>query len=336
MSSSTHRPRTAALLLALICCGCGPNPGTSIANPAPLANEPAPPANQKPKIWKTFEGARALANAQAQVDCGPRPAGSPALEAARKLILVSLENSGWKAERQEFHQETPHGKIRMSNIVATFPAPQSASQSSANLNQSRALVGSHYDTKKFSTISFVGANDGASSTGALLELARVLAQNPLLATKVDLVFFDGEEAMVQFTESDGLYGSRHFASSLRASGRASQYAFGIVLDMIGDKNLTVTLPFDSPKELTRGVLESARELGVRDRFSLLDRALLDDHVPLNEIARIPTVDMIDFDYNAWHTADDTMAQLSAQSLETIGSVTLHYIHSALAGHHPAK
>ena len=336
MSSSLPRPRTAALLLAIICYGCGPNPGTSVANPAPLANDPGPLANQKPQIWTTFEGPRALANAQAQVDCGPRPAGSPALETARKLILDSLKNSGWKAERQEFDQDTPHGRIRMVNIVASFPAPQSAPAASAQPNRSRALVGGHYDTKKFSTISFVGANDGASSTGALLELARALAQNPPLAAKIDLVFFDGEEAMVQFTESDGLYGSRHFASSLRAAGRASEYAFGIVLDMIGDKNLTITLPFDSPKELTRGVLESARALGVRDRFSLLDRALLDDHVPLNEIARIPTVDVIDFDYNAWHTADDTMAQLSAQSLQTIGSVTLHYLSSALAVHPPAK
>ncbi len=336
MSSSPHRPRTAALLLAVICCGCGPNPGNSVANPASLANDPVPVASQKPQIWATFEGARALANVQAQVDCGPRPSGSPALETARGLILDSLKSSGWKAERQEFDQDTPHGKIRMTNIVATFPTAQSTPAASPQPNRSRAVVGSHYDTKKFSTITFVGANDGASSTGALLELARVLAQNPPLAAKVDLVFFDGEEALVQFTESDGLYGSRHFASSLRASGRASEYAFGIVLDMIGDKNLTVTLPFDSPKDLTRGVLESARALGVRDKFSLFDRALLDDHVPLNEIARIPTVDVIDFDYNAWHTADDTMAQLSAKSLETIGSVTLHYLNSALAAHPPAK
>ena len=336
MSLPPHRPRTAALLLALICCGCGPNPGSSVANPSSLGNDPAPAASQRPQIWTTFEGARALAHAQAQVDCGPRPAGSPALETARGLIIDSLKSFGWKAERQEFEQDTPHGKIRMTNIVATFTAAHSSPAASPPPNRSRALVCSHYDTKKFSTISFLGANDGASSTGALLELARVLAQDTPLAAKVDLVFFDGEEAMVQFTESDGLYGSRHFASALRASGRAPQYAFGIVLDMIGDRNLTITLPFDSPKELTRGLLESARTLGVRDKFSLLDRSLLDDHVPLNEIARIPTVDVIDFDYNAWHTADDTMAQLSAQSLETIGSVTLHYLSNALAAQPPAK
>ena len=335
MSSSPLRLRAAALLLAIACCGCGPSPKRS-----PATDAPQPP--EESQVWNAFEGTLALAHAQAQVDCGPRPAGSPALETARKLILDSLQTSGWKADRQEFDQETPHGKIRMTNIVATFPfeKPTTTKPPVKSVIQTphrtRALVASHYDTKKFSTIRFVGANDGASSTGALLELARVLAKTPALAAKVDLLFFDGEEAMVQFTESDGLYGSRYFATSLRTSGKASEYAFGIVLDMIGDKNLTVTLPFDSPKELTRGVLESARVLGVRDRFSLLDRALLDDHVPLNEIARIPTVDLIDFDYNVWHTADDTISQLSAQSLQTIGSVTLHYLSTSLSGQPNAK
>ena len=334
MSSPPLRLRAAALLLATAYCGCGPSPQNSLATGAPT-----PPAETQ--IWKDFDGARALADAAAQVECGPRPAGSPALETARKLILDSLKASGWKAERQEFEQDTPHGRIRMSNILASFPnqsatAQPTSASSAPKPARSRALVAGHYDTKKFSTIRFVGANDGASSTGALLELARVLGKSPALASKVDLTFFDGEEALVQFTESDGLYGSRYFATSLRSSGKASEYNFGIVLDMIGDKNLTITLPFDSPKELTRGVLESARALGCRERFSLLDRALLDDHVPLNEIARIPTVDLIDFEYNVWHTADDTMNQLSAQSLQTIGAVTLHYLSTSLSGQPHAK
>ena len=334
MSLFPLRLRAAALLLATACCGCGPSPQSSLATGA----LPSPTETQ---VWQNFDGARALADAAAQVECGPRPSGSPALETARKLILDSLTTSGWKAERQEFDQDTPHGKIRMTNILASFPnrpatAQPPAASSTGKSPGSRALVAGHYDTKKFSTIRFVGANDGASSTGALLELARALAKSPALASKVDLIFFDGEEAMVQFTENDGLYGSRYFAMSLRSSGRAAEYNYGIVLDMIGDKNLKITLPFDSPKELTRGVLESARALGFRDRFSLLDRALLDDHVPLNEIARIPTVDLIDFEYNVWHTADDTMNQLSAQSLQIIGAVTLHYLSTSLSGQPHAK
>jgi hypothetical protein len=226
----------------------------------------------------------------------------------------------------------------MVNLVARFPAKKGAVPAGKPGTEkppvagSRALIASHYDTKIFSTIVFVGANDGASSTGALLELARVLALDPDLASRVDLVFFDGEEAVQQFSETDGLYGSRHFASLLRDSGQAGQYGFGIVWDMIGDKNLNVTLPIDSPKTLARAVLDSAESLGVRAKFGLLDRALLDDHVPLQQIARIPALDIIDFDYSAWHTADDTLPQISAESLQTIGAVTLHYLCKTL---HPA-
>jgi hypothetical protein len=249
------------------------------------------------------------------------------LEKARRLIEASLESAGWSVERQTFDQPTPHGTKRMVNLVARFASASAKLSRSAPPSEgtARALVASHYDTKIFSTITFLGANDGASSTGALVELARVLALDPEMAARVDLVFFDGEEAVQQFSETDGLYGSRYFAASLRDSPPPVRYQFGIVWDMIGDKNLNVTLPIDSPKQLAREVLDSAQSLGVRDKFGLLDRALLDDHVPLQQIARIPTLDIIDFDYAAWHTADDTLQQLSAESLQTVGAVTLHHL-----------
>jgi hypothetical protein len=143
------------------------------------------------------------------------------------------------------------------------------------------------------------------------------------------VFFDGEEALQQFTETDGLYGSRYYAAQLRNSGRAAQFKFAVVLDMIGDRNLSVTLPLDSPKELTQSLLASAEALQQRGTFRIFDRPLLDDHVPLSLIARIPAIDIIDFEYDVWHTADDTMAQISAESLQTIGSVTLHLLKKSL-------
>ena len=214
--------------------------------------------------------------------------------------------------------------MQMINLVARFGAP-AAAQSTTQ----KVIVGSHYDTKSFSTIAFVGANDGASSTGALLELSRVLALDPALAAQIELVFFDGEEALQQFTETDGLYGSRHYATLLRESGRAAQFKFAVVWDMIGDRNLTVTLPLDSPKDLTQGLLSSAEALQSRGAFRIFDRPMLDDHVPLNQIAKIPTLDVIDFEYNAWHTADDTLEQLSPASLQTVGAVTLHYLSSTL-------
>lgn len=313
-----------AILLSILCflgSGCGAKNGNAATDPAP----PQPAA----ELWTAFRGDLAFAEVKKQVECGPRPAGSPALANARELIDHSLRRHGWEVEHQNFDQPTPHGTKRMVNLLARFPA-RAGKTPQITTAGSRALIASHYDTKVFSTITFLGANDGASSTGALLELARVLALNPDLAQRVDLVFFDGEEAVQQFSETDGLYGSRYFASALRESGQASQYGFGIVWDMIGDKNLNITLPIDSPKQLTRAVLESAQTLGVRSAFGLLDRALLDDHVPLQQIAHIPCLDIIDFDYPAWHTADDTLEQISPASLQTVGQVTLHYLYQTLA------
>jgi glutaminyl-peptide cyclotransferase len=277
-------------------------------------------------LWKEFSGEKAFAQVRKQVEFGPRPSGSAEIEKARVAIAESLGAAGWDVERQEFTEETPRGAVKFVNLVARFsPAMARPAPSSTQ----RAIVCSHYDTKRFSTIQFTGANDGASSSGALLELARVLALDPQLAAKVELVFFDGEEAVVQFTESDGLYGSRFYARSLRASQRASQFQFGILWDMIGDKDLTITLPPDSPQPLTQNLLGAAEKLGLRGHFAYHDRSIWDDHVPLNQI-RIPTVDLIDFDYMPWHTADDTLHQISPESLRAVGAVTLYYLKAALA------
>jgi glutaminyl-peptide cyclotransferase len=314
--------RTAALLLLQSLAACSQESKTEPASdskPKAAQKQPVPT-----EIWKEFSGARAFAEVEKQVSFGPRPAGSQALAQARAHLTSVLEANGWTVEPQAFVAQTPHGALQMINLVARFGAP-----TSSQTNTQQVIVGSHYDTKSFSTISFVGANDGASSSGALLELSRVLALDPALASRVELVFFDGEEALQQFTETDGLYGSRHYAAQLRDSGRAAQFKFAVVWDMIGDRNLTVTLPLDSPKELTQGLLTSAEALQQRGAFRIFDRPMLDDHVPLNLIARIPAIDIIDFEYDVWHTADDTMAQISADSLQAIGSVTLHLLKKSL-------
>lgn len=284
-----------------------------------------PPA----EIWKEFSGDKAFEEARKQVEIGPRPSGSAELEKARVLIEESLRKSGWDVERQAFTEETPHGPVKFANIIARFsatgvhPAPN---------NTQRAILCSHYDTKIFSTIRFVGASDGASSTGALLELARVLAMDPAMAAQTELVFFDGEEAVVQFTDpsapkADGLYGSRYYARQL--GDRARQFKFGILWDMIGDRDLTITIPPDAPAALSRGILTSAETLGVRQNFGFFSRAILDDHEPLLRVARIPTVDLIDFDYIYWHTAEDTLEHIAPESLQKVGVVTLHYLHQTL-------
>jgi glutaminyl-peptide cyclotransferase len=314
--------RTAALVLSHSLAACSQESKTDPATDARTKTVQTPAVSGD--IWKAFSGAKALVEVERQVAFGPRPAGSQAISAAREHIVGVLRTNGWTVELQPFAAQTPHGVLQMTNLVARF-GPASATLTTTQ----RAVVGSHYDTKSFSTISFVGANDGASSTGALLELSRVLASDPALAGQIELVFFDGEEAVQQFSETDGLYGSRYYASQLRESGRAAQFKFALVWDMIGDRNLTVTLPLDSPKDLTQRLLSSAEVLHKRSVFRIFDRPMLDDHVPLALIAKIPSLDIIDFEYDAWHTADDTMSQISSESLETIGAVTLHFLKQSL-------
>jgi Zn-dependent M28 family amino/carboxypeptidase len=169
----------------------------------------------------------------------------------------------------------------------------------------------------------VGANDGGSSTGLLLELARVIGQHPNLAAKIELVFFDGEEAYDHFSETDGLYGSRYFAKQLQGSS-TKQFRGGILFDMVGDRSLDVTLPADSTPEIARDIFAAAEALKLRSYFTYLDREMIDDHSPLNAIG-IPTIDVIDFDYPWWHTAGDTMDKISARSLQIVGSVALYYL-----------
>jgi len=268
------------------------------------------------KIWEEFSGEKALAHVQRLVDLGPHPGGSEAIEKARDYIERQLRHSGWQVTRQSFTDDTPRGKTHFVNLIARFAGD--ASPASPSL-----LLCSHYDTKLFDTIRFVGANDGGSSTGLLLELARVLGQQPSLARKVELAFFDGEEAYENFSDTDGLYGSRYFASQLQGEG-AKQFRGGILFDMVGDHSLGITLPPDSPSAIAHDVFAAAEALKVRKYFSYLDRNLVDDHAPLNAIG-IPTIDLIDFDYPSWHTADDTMDKISAQSLQIVGSVALYYL-----------
>lgn len=266
------------------------------------------------KIWEEFSGEKAFAHVQRLVDFGPRPAGSRAIEKSRDYIEDQLRQSGWQVTPQAFSDETPGGKVQFVNLVAQFSAQGKAASASF-------LLCSHYDTKMFDTIRFVGANDGGSSTGLLLELARVIGQHPDLARKIELVFFDGEEAFEQFSQKDGLYGSRYFARQLKT---ARQFRGGLLFDMVGDRSLGITLPSDSPAEMARDIFAAAEALKLRNYFSYFDRELIDDHAPLNAIG-IPTLDIIDFDYPPWHTAGDTLDKISAESLQIVGSVAMYYL-----------
>ena len=295
-------PRTFGLAAFAIVCGC---------------------SSRATLLWENFSGAKAFAHVQHLVELGPRPAGSEALEKSRVYIIDQLKSFGWTTTRSEFSAPTPRGTMTFVNLVARFGDQKGPAQ---------FLLCSHYDTKTFDTIRFVGANDGGSSTGLLIEMARVLALDPALAAKIELLFFDGEEAFENFTATDGLYGSHHFASELRKSDSdgaashsahpASDFRGGILFDMIGDKSLQVTLSPDSPVDLARNIFAAAEALGQRAHFTYFGGAITDDHTPLNEIG-IPVIDLIDFDFPPWHTAEDTLDKISPESLEIVGRVALY-------------
>jgi glutaminyl-peptide cyclotransferase len=281
----------------------------------------APAAPVPAEIWKEFSGDAAFAHVKRLVDFGPRPSGSEALEKTRKYIVDAMRENGWRIVEQKFSDLTPRGEVTFVNLIGRYG---NGGPGAVPDTAQRVIIASHYDTKIFDTIQFLGADDGGSSTGALIELARVLARDPELARRTELVFFDGEEAVVQFTETDGLYGSRHYAKELRESGRNRQFKFGILWDMIGPADLDIGLPTDSPPDLARDVFSAADALGVRKFFSYFRSPILDDHEPLN-LSHIPTIDLIDLSFIYWHTADDTMDKLSPASLQKVGAVTLYML-----------
>ena len=277
-----------------------------------VVNACAKPPSQE--IWTEFSGDKALGHVQKLVDLGPRPPGSEAIQKARAYITEQLRSFGWTVTEQPFTDQTPHGLAQFTNLIARF----------GDSSKPNFLLCSHYDTKIFDAFRFVGANDGGSSNGVLLEIAHALASAPSLAKNVELVFFDGEEAFENFSTTDGIYGSRHFAQELARNGSAKQFRGGILFDMIGDRDLKVTIPPNSPPNIARDIFASADAIKLRDRFTYFDQDITDDHSPLNAVG-IPVIDLIDFRFNYWHTAEDSIDKISAQSLQTVGSVALYYL-----------
>ncbi|MEP6808942.1 MAG: M28 family peptidase [Chthoniobacterales bacterium] len=272
------------------------------------------PAN----LWEEFSGEKALQHVAHLVEFGPRPPGTEAIEKSRAYLTQELQSQGWTVTPQKFTDTTPQGPKTFVNLIATFvgaPGPK---------KEPFFLLCSHYDTKFFEKESFVGANDGGSSNGLLLEMARVLALRPELAAKVELVFFDGEEAYVSFTDTDGFFGSRHFAKQLQAEGKVRQFRGGILFDMVGDRDLRITLSPDSPAQMTLDIFAAAKALHLRDHITYSLGGITDDHTALNAIG-IPVIDLIDFDYPPWHTPADTMDKLSAESLGIVGKIATRYL-----------
>ena len=181
-------------------------------------------------------------------------------------------------------------------------------------------------------INFLGANDGGSSTGILIELGRVLSKNPNRASRIELVFFDGEEAVVDFTAVDGLYGSRHYAKYWRSAPQEKKPVAAYVLDLVGDKNMRIDPPIDSPPHLLSQLYKASRQIGKKSLFGIHPTPITDDHVPLNA-AGIPAIDIIDSAYisgGKWHQEGDNMDSISSQSLNLIGDVMLQILENSIS------
>ncbi len=266
----------------------------------------------------TFNGQRAFDDIKHLVDFGPRPVGSKALSDSRRWIISQLKEAGCQqVEEDSFTGDTPLGPIPMANVIARIPGA----------SPSVIMLAGHYDTLRMETGRFVGANDGGSSAAFLLEMARLLAhrKNPVTYW---LVFFDGEEALRQWTATDSDYGSRHLASKLAANGELSRVKAMILVDMIGDANLDVFRDDDSTAWLEQMVLDSARHLDLAKYFDGPETAIDDDHRPFVN-AGVSAVDLIgiigptDAAHTFgiyWHTPKDTPNKCSPLSLSIVGRV----------------
>jgi Zn-dependent M28 family amino/carboxypeptidase len=264
-----------------------------------------------------FSGDSALRFTLEVVSHGPRPPGSDAARKLQAYIVGRLKNCRCQVTEDAFTAQTPAGPLAMKNIIARFPGAS---------GRAIAVTG-HYDTKRMPGLRFVGANDGGASAGFLLELARVLAARTR-GGDVYLVWFDGEEALASWSDTDGLYGSRRLARRWLADGTASRLKALINVDMIGDKDLGIVEELNSSPALRRLVWRTARDLGYGPFFLDQAGAIEDDHRPFLDLG-VSAVDLIDFEYGPghsyWHTEQDTMDKLSARSLEIVGKVVLEVI-----------
>lgn len=299
-------------------------------------------------VWNQFDGQKAYDHVADIVALGPRAPGSEGIEKSRVLIEKHLSSLGWKVRRQTFQKQTPVGEIEFVNLRARF----ADTDSDGLWNESvRVLLCSHYDTKLYRELEFVGANDPGSSMGALLEAARVLALRPELAAEIELAFFDGEEAFgPSITATDGLYGSTYYAGEMLTLKPDQRPKRGLLLDMVGDKDLKIEIASKLPplslremrgvttdleavaaerENLVRLCLQASEEAGHRNHFGVSSSYITDDHVPLNQVCGIPTIDIIDFDYDYWHTPGDTLDKLSPESLGKVGQTTLLLIEKYL-------
>jgi glutaminyl-peptide cyclotransferase len=294
----------------------------SASSSTPAQQPTIPPSDAAPPVAQTggFDGAAAYDYTAKLVAFGPRPPGSDAIHRTQDYIIGQLKSFSCAVDTDDFHSDTPIGSLPMKNIIVKVPGT----------GQGIILLLTHYDTLRLNN--FVGAEDAGSSSGLMLEMARLLCSGPKRKYAVWIAFLDGEEAQVvvngqaQWTNTDSVYGSRELAARLAVSGDLKRIKAVILADMIGQKNLEIPRDDNSTKWLTNLVWSTAERLGYKDIFVSREGSVEDDHQSF--VSRdVPAVDIIDLDgYSAyWHTPQDTMDKLSPRSLAIVGHVILESV-----------
>ena len=279
------------------------------------------PITPSPIAVTAFNGERAMDHVRKQIEFGPRPPDTQQLAKTRAYITNELKSYGFTVSFDEFSVGTPQGEKKMSNIVAEM----------SGQSKTLILLTSHYDTKFYKDMYFVGANDPAASVATLLEIGRVLGSNkekPKATYR--LVFFDGEESFCEGWSDcgdeespDNTYGSRHYVSQLRTNNELAHAKAMILLDMMGYKNLELGRDSMSTKWLQDIIWKTGRELGYEKVFVDREEGVGgDDHEPFIK-AGVDSVDIIQLtSYPHWHKADDTADKVSAQSMKIVGDTIL--------------
>jgi glutaminyl-peptide cyclotransferase len=315
------------VLIAVVTAGCNkqqsPSEASADVKPAAAATGAAAPlapssssadsASSAPK--PDINGNHAMQYVKEVVAFGSRPPGSPGHAKLEQYIVSKL--NGVDVEQDKFTAQTPVGPFPINNIIAKFPGKKDGI----------IVVAGHYDTL-YAQPTFVGANDGGSSTALLLALADQFRGKQLEGYSVWLVWTDGEEAFVKWTDTDSVYGTRQLAQKWQQDGTAKKIKAFILVDMIGDADLDLLKDMNSTPWLNDMVYQAASNLGYQSHFFEQTTAMEDDHIPLAKIG-VPVVDLIDFTYGYhnvfWHTPEDTVDKLSPQSLAIAGDVVLETI-----------
>jgi hypothetical protein len=285
----------------------------------------------EPAASSDFSGVRAMAHLEGICDLGPRPSGSPGMDAQRALLVRHFRAAGARVSGQAFRtvDRRTGSPVHMENLLVAWHPDR----------VDRVLLGAHYDTRPFPDRDpidpkgeFLGANDGASGVALLMELARFMPALPG-PVGVDFVCFDAEEYVFGSRDPYFLgstFFARQYVTDRRADPRLHRYRFGVILDMVADGDLEIwqeqqSATWADTRPLVEELWGVATRLGVRNFVPRPKHLVQDDHVPLRTIAGIPSCTVIDFDYPAWHTTKDIPAACSAESLEAVGRVVLAWL-----------